>query len=147
MPFSCAASSASAIWHAIESASGIGSGPRAEAIGERGSFNELEDQRRHAIGFLQPVDRADVRMIERGEEAGFAREARPALGVSGEVGRQDLDRDVAPELAVARAIDLTHAASTERRDDRVRAELAVQHGRRGSESRRGRLEKRSCRAS
>ena len=41
--------------------------------------------------------------------------------------RQDLDRDVAPELAVARAIDFAHAASSERRDDGVRAELTADH--------------------
>ena len=40
---------------------------------------------------------------------------------------QDLDRDVAPQLAVARAIDLAHAARAERRDDRVRAELTADH--------------------
>ena len=55
-------------------------------------------------------------MVERGEQARFAREAGAALGVGCEVRRQDLDRDVAPELAVARAIDLAHAAGAERRD-------------------------------
>ena len=81
MPFSCAASSASAIWRAIARASAIGSGPRVETIGERRSLDQLEDQRRHAVGFFQPVDRADVRMVERGEQARFAREAGATLGV------------------------------------------------------------------
>ncbi len=53
----------------------------------------------------------------------LAREAGAALGIGGEVGRQDLDRHVATELAVARAIDLAHAAGAERSDDRVGAEL------------------------
>ena len=66
-------------------------------------------------------------MVERGEQARFAREAGAALGIGGEVRRQDLDRDVAPELAVARAIDLAHAAGAERRDDRVGAELTADH--------------------
>ena len=60
--------------------------------------------------------------------------------------RQDLDRDVPPQLGVARAIDLAHAAGAERRDDRVRAELTVSHLREGREGRRGFLEKRTCRA-
>ena len=49
------------------------------------------------------------------------------LGVGREVRRQDFDRDVAPELAVARAIDLAHAAGAERRDDCVGPELTADH--------------------
>ena len=45
-----------------------------EAIGERGPFDQFEDQRRHAIGFLQPINCADVRVIQRGEQTRFARE-------------------------------------------------------------------------
>ena len=37
-------------------------------------------------------------------------------------GRQDLDRDLAPEPRVARAVHLAHAAGAERRDDLVGAE-------------------------
>ena len=61
--------------------------PAREAIGKGGALDQLEDQRGHAIGFLEAVDRADVRMIERGEQAGFAREAGTTLGVCGEVRR------------------------------------------------------------
>ena len=67
-------------------------------------------------------------MVERGQQARFAREAGAALGIGGEGGRQDLDRDVAPELAVARAIDLSHPAGAERRHNRVRAELLADPG-------------------
>jgi hypothetical protein len=80
--------------------------PALEAIGKRGSFDELEDQSRDAIALFQPIDGPDVRVIERGEQARFAREAGAALGVGREVGRQDLDGDVTTQLAVARAIDL-----------------------------------------
>jgi hypothetical protein len=45
------------------------------------------------------------------------------------VRRQDLDGDVATELAVARAIHLAHAAHAERRDDRVRPERVPDHHR------------------
>ena len=101
--------------------------PAREAIGKGRALDQFEDQRRHAIDFFESVDRADVRMIERGEEAGFAREAGTTLGVRCEVRRQDLDGDVAPQLAVARAIDLAHAARAERRHDRVRPELTAHH--------------------
>ena len=108
MPFSCAASSASAICRAIARASAIGSGPLASRSARVGPSTQFEDQRRHAIDVLEPVDRANVRMIERGQEAGFAREAGTTLGVCCEVRREDLDGDVAPQLAVVRAIDLAH---------------------------------------
>ncbi len=45
-----------------------------------------------------------------------------AVGIGGERGRQDLDRNVATEPRVVRAVDLAHAAGAERRDDVVRAE-------------------------
>ena len=48
--------------------------PTRQTIGERRSFDELENQRRDAIGFFQPVNRADVGMIERGHESRFTSE-------------------------------------------------------------------------
>ena len=105
----------------------MGKGASLETIGQRRSFDQLEDQCSDAVGFLQPVDRADVRVIECRERPRFAREAGAAFGIGGEVGREDLDRDVATELAVARAIDLAHAAGAERGHDRVGSELTIQH--------------------
>ena len=40
---------------------------------------------------------------------------------------QDLDGDVATELAVARAVDLAHAAGAEQGDNGVRADLLIHH--------------------
>ena len=127
MPFSCAASSAGGDLPRDGEGVGERQGAAFEPIGQRRSFDQLEDQCGDAVGFFQPVDRADVRVIERRERPRFAREAGAALGVGGEVGRQDLDGDVATELAVARAIDLAHAAGAERGDDRVGPELTIHH--------------------
>ena len=126
MPFSCAASSASAIWRAIASACGR-AGAALEAIGERRPFDQLENQRRDAVGVFQAVDRADVRVIECRERPRFAREAGTAFWIGDEMWRQDLNRHVASELAVAGAIDLAHAAGAERRHDRVGPEPAIDH--------------------
>ena len=52
-----------------------------QAIGQRRSLDQFEDQRRDAVRFFETVDRADVRVIERGEEPRFAREAGAALGI------------------------------------------------------------------
>ena len=35
-----------------------------EPIGQGLAIHQFENQRQHAIGILEPVDRADVRMIE-----------------------------------------------------------------------------------
>ena len=70
--------------------------------------------------------RADVRMIQRGQRLRFALEAREPLGIGDEQLGQDLDRDVAIELRVARAIHLAHAAGAERGEDLVGAEARAE---------------------
>ncbi len=122
MPSSCAASRASAIWRAIGSASASGSGPRAMCVREVLALDELHHERADAVRLLDAVDGGDVRMIERGERLGLAREPGEALGVGGDGGGQDLDGDVAIELGVAGAIDLAHSAFAKLRDDAIRAE-------------------------
>jgi hypothetical protein len=44
---------------------------------------------------LEAVDLRDMRMIERGQELGFAAEASKALGIALELRGQNLDRDLA----------------------------------------------------
>ena len=64
-------------------------------------------------------------MVELGEELRLALEAREALPVLGEGRGQDLDRDVALELGVGRAVDLAHAALAELGGDLVGAEAGA----------------------
>ena len=54
MPFSCAASSASAIWRAIASASASGSGAARDPVGQRLALDELQHQRRAPVGSSTP---------------------------------------------------------------------------------------------
>ena len=61
-------------------------------------------------------------MVERGEDLRFALEAREPLGIRAKPSGSDLERDVAIELRVARAIDLAHAACAKRGQNLVRAE-------------------------
>ena len=63
-------------------------------------------------------------MVEAGDRAGFALEPA-ALLVIDPVGSQDLDRDLAAEPGVARAIDLAHAALAELGHDLVRSEVVA----------------------
>ena len=62
-------------------------------------------------------------MVERREHLRLALESREAFAIAGERVGQDLDRDLASELGVARAIHLAHPAGAERRNDLVRTEL------------------------
>jgi len=72
----------------------------------------LEYERARLTEIFDAVDRADVRMVERRQQACFI-EARPSIGIGEPHLRQDLDGDVAIERRIAGAIDLAHAAGAE----------------------------------
>ena len=78
-----------------------------------------------AVASSMPKHLCDGRVIERGERAGLALGAHQAIGIRGEGFRQNLDGHVAPELRVARAVDLAHAAGAERTGDLVPAEASA----------------------
>ena len=119
MPCSCAASSASAICLAIGSASSIGMAPRGDPLRQVVALDQLHHEGGHAVGFFQPVDRGDVRMIQRGEHFRFALESREPIASAATTAGRTLDRDLALQLRVGRAIDLAHAARADLRGDFV----------------------------
>jgi hypothetical protein len=61
-------------------------------------------------------------MIQRGEDFGFALEPCDAIGVVDERVGQDFQRDIAIQLRIAGAIDLTHAAGSDGGEDLVWSE-------------------------
>jgi hypothetical protein len=64
-------------------------------------------------------------VVECRQEIGFPREARQALRVASEERRQNLEGDVARQLAVAGAVDFAHPASADQGDDLVGAEACA----------------------
>ena len=87
------------------------------------ALQEFHDQEGVTVaGFSNVVQRADVRMRERGDGLGFSLEPVAELRVIGDLGGEDLDRDRAIEAGVARLVDLAHPAGTERSQDFVRTE-------------------------
>jgi hypothetical protein len=60
------------------------------------------------------VQRADVRVVEGGDALRLALEAGTELRVGRQLRRQQLERDLAIEARVARAVNLAHAARAER---------------------------------
>jgi hypothetical protein len=89
--------------------------------GQRFALHVLHHQEVGVAGAADVVQRADVRVIERGDRACLALEALAQLGRGREMGRKHLDRHVAPEARIAGAVDLAHAAGAERAEDLVRA--------------------------
>jgi hypothetical protein len=60
-------------------------------------------------------------MVKRGQEFRFALKASHALGVVREFVGQNFDGYIAPELGVPRAINFTHPAGTNSRENFVGA--------------------------
>jgi hypothetical protein len=68
------------------------------------------------------VDGEDVRVVQRGDGARLALEARHPAGVLGARGGQHLHRHVALEPAIEGRVDLAHAAGAEQRSDFIGSE-------------------------
>ena len=100
MPFSCAASSASAICRATGAPRPPG-GAAQEPLGHRLPFDQLHYEEMPAGG-SHPVERGDVRVVERGEHLGFPLEAGDALCVGCDGCRITLIATLRPSL-VSRA--------------------------------------------
>ena len=100
----------------MRDADGLGDVQRRERdpLGERRPFDQLQNQRGRAARLFDAVNRRDVRMAQRREDFRLALKARGALGIARHRLRQHLDRDVALQPRVARAIDLAHASGAER---------------------------------
>ena len=98
----------------------VGDGHASLFVSKRDAFHQFEHEGPHAIRVLHAVDGGDVGMVERRQQACLALEARQAVRISRERGRDNLDRHVAAERGIARAIDLAHAARPKEADDLVR---------------------------
>ena len=86
---------------------------------------ELENEVVCGPGLLEPVDRRDVRVVERGEDLRFSLESGESFFVSSELVGKDLDRYVAPELSISCPIDFAHPAFADGLDDLVVGELVT----------------------
>ena len=71
-----------------------------ESLPDGSALQQLHDEEAHAFVFDIVVDRHDVRMLERRQQAGLADEPAPHRGVGGERTRELLDRHRSVELPV-----------------------------------------------
>ncbi len=65
----------------------------------------------HTLGLSRRVDRQHMRVLDRRGELRLAQEPLPEALVSGQLGREQLQRHPAAEGRVARAVDDAHAAT------------------------------------
>ena len=89
---------------------------------ERLALHELQRQEVHALRLFDGIERHDVHVVEGGDGARLALKADEPIGIASQLRGQDLERDLAPQLRIGRAIDLPHAAGAKRSADDVVAE-------------------------
>ena len=84
--------------------------PLGNAVGERGTFDQLQDERLGTVSriFFSAVDGGNPRVVQAGEDLRFSLEPGQAIRIGRESVGQDLQGNVACELCVGGAIDLTH---------------------------------------
>ena len=84
------------------------------------------DQLHHDGGeprpLLQAVDGRNIRVVERRQNPRFALEPCEPVLIRREQPWQNLDRDLAMQLGIARAVDLAHAACAQLREDLIGTE-------------------------
>ncbi len=95
---------------------------------QRPAIEQLHDDEPLGAVLADVVDGADVWMVERRGDAGLALEPIQRLGIAGQIGRQELQRDLAAQTHVFGAIDDAHAAGAEALENLVMADNGPNHG-------------------
>jgi hypothetical protein len=96
-----------------------------QSIGQGFPFEVLQHQEVGAILMPDIVERANVRVIQCRDRAGFALEALAPIRVAGDVGGEHFNGDRPIEARVVRFVNFTHAAGSEGGEDLVRAKAGA----------------------
>ena len=111
--FRCAAASASASATAISKNCARETPPCGITWSSVRPWNQFHGHEPDAVGLLGRRNRDDVRVIEGGNGACLAFEARQTVGVEREGIGKNLQRNITIQFRVARAVDLPHAPSAD----------------------------------
>ena len=90
-----------------------------DPVPERLPLQQFHGDEGSPIGLVNFVDRADVRVVQRGRSLGFPLETAEGLCVVGEFVGKELQGDVATELEVFRLVHHTHAPAADLAEDAV----------------------------
>ena len=96
-----------------------GNDPARDTFSQRFPFHELHDEKGRALGFFEPIERGDTRMVQRREKLRFTLESQETIFVLRKLRGKQLDRHFPPQLGIVRAIDLAHPALADLFDDFV----------------------------
>jgi len=102
-----------------------------QSLGQRLAVQVFHDNEINAVLVADVVQRADVRMIQAGNNFGLALEALTACRIVSKMRRKNLDSDGAVQARVPRPIYFPHSTSTQRSDDLVRAQSRAVRQRHG----------------
>ena len=119
MPSAWAASSASAISMAKSTALVHVHGPSRNAVLQRHTVQELHHDIRLTVFLADVINRADVRVIERGSRLRFSAEPFECLRVVDHIFGKELEGDEAMEPRVLGFVNHTHSTAAELLDDAV----------------------------
>ncbi len=96
-----------------------------QPVGQSFAFQMLHHQEADPVLRADIVQGADVRMIQRRNCPSLALHPLFEIEIVGEVCRQNLDGNIAPQPCIASAIHFAHAAGAERRQDFIGTELSA----------------------
>jgi hypothetical protein len=102
--------------------------PSVDAMVEGAALEQFHRQEGTALVFVDLVDGADVRMVQRRGHPGFTQEALGAGAVGTVLGAQELERDRAMQLDVLGLEDDAHAAGAEWFENAVVRDDLANHG-------------------
>ena len=102
-----------------------GKGAGREAAAERLAFEQLRNDVGRSLVRPDVEDRRDVRMVQKAGGFGLLLETPQAIGVARKALGKDLERDVAAQPRVPRAVDVTHPPGAEPREDFVGPEPSL----------------------
>ena len=93
-----------------------------------GALHVAHRDEEDAVRLSRLVDRDDIRMLEPGGGTPLLLEPLPEARVGRELGREHLDRDLAPVAKLLGEVDDPHAAAAEQRLDPEAGELGADAG-------------------
>ena len=105
--------------------------PFCDTFGQRRPFDQFHHQREGPARRFQAMDVRDVWMVQHRQDFSFTPESGEPLHISGQRSRQHLDGDLALQVGVGGAIDLSHAACADGGQDLIRAEARARGQRQG----------------
>ncbi len=98
---------------------------RRNTLPQRFAFDQFRNDVMNFIGNADVEDGNDVRMVERSNRARFLFETAQPIGIGGKRFLQNFQRHVAQQPRIVCAINFTHSAGADQRNDSVWTKLCV----------------------